>query len=113
MVALAGTVAEETWSRRWTEYDSWWVEIFRDPDSMSPKDWAGAGCKPGHPDRALIRAADEVWSLLEPRDGVLWEPLVRSSRRLMQAHRIGPEQMHAVPRRQTRPRSARGTSLPG
>jgi hypothetical protein len=112
MIAVAGKTAEEAWSHRGMDYDPWWVCVFQEPDSLSSGDWEGTRCRPGHPDRALIRAADEVWALLAPRDGILWEPLVRISRLLMRARWIGPDFVRTVPRRRPWPRSTGEATLP-
>ena len=75
MYAVAGTVAEACWNGL-TALDIDWD----DRNIMSPTDWAETGREPGNPDRALYKAVDAVFELLNRDNGCLWPRLVREAR---------------------------------
>jgi hypothetical protein len=76
MFAVAGTVGELCW-RREEDWD------WEDPAALSPTDWAGCGCEPGAPSRAMLKAIDMTVALLTPDEGRLWPQLIKEARWLM------------------------------
>lgn len=77
MKSVAGVVAEFIWAGEEIE-DLYWYE----PEIMSPSDWAGTGCTPGDPSRALLTAVEDTTNLLS-RSGPLWPEVVKTARRLI------------------------------
>lgn len=98
-VAVAGWAAERAWERRHSEEaDEWWSSALWDHDAMSPADWREAGCEPGHPTRAMFRAAERAVGLLDPAEGILWRPMLTVARALVRGEEAGSGMAHAVPR---------------
>jgi hypothetical protein len=82
MLAVSGAVAEFCWERR--EFDEWdWC----DPDTMSASDWALSGCKPGVPTERFMEVTEKVFGLIDRDTGVLWPPLLKEARRLVEESR--------------------------
>ena len=81
-IGVAGCVAETVWRDRDRCFD-WWSD-FTDVAAMSPSDWALTGHQPVEPTRKLVRAANEVASLLTTE---LWVPLCQMARELIEDSR--------------------------
>jgi hypothetical protein len=80
MVAVAGAVGEHVWSgdADFLENEGEWA--WHEEAIMSPTDWERAGCAPGEPDAALMRAVAKVLVLLR---GPLRAELYAASRQLI------------------------------
>lgn len=82
MFAVAGIVAECVW-----DGDPCWESS--QLENMSPTDWAGTGCEPDAPSRALMIDAERVFDLFD-KSGPLWPKVLTTARGLIVASRDHP-----------------------
>jgi hypothetical protein len=80
MISVAGAVAEHVWDGDgdFLRAEGEWA--WHEEAIMSPTDWDMAGCAPGKPDAAFMRAVDKVIDLLT---GPLKPELYATARRLI------------------------------
>ncbi len=85
MYGVAGAVAEEAWSLRHGSEECDWLDP-SDPlavGGMSETDWATARSTPCRVTPKLMRAVEDVQTLLQPGAGPLWCPLYTVARALI------------------------------
>jgi hypothetical protein len=78
-IGVAGVVAVTRW--RGTSVQDL---DFKNPDTMSLRDWDTCGCEPGESSEALMRAADAVFASLDPASDY-WADVLKEARRLIAA----------------------------
>jgi hypothetical protein len=78
MVGVAGIVAVTQWRRQCLSDINW-----KEPDTLSPRDWDFCGCEPGKPQIDLRETAVKVAALVERETGPLWSELCVEARHLI------------------------------
>ncbi len=85
MYGVAGAVAEEAWDLRGVPEECDWLDPwdFLEVGGMSDTDWTTARSDPRRVTPKLVRAVEDVRTLLQPATGPLWHPLCTAARALI------------------------------
>jgi hypothetical protein len=77
-IGVAGVIAVTRWRGKSVQDLDW-----KNPNTMSTRDWGICDCELGKPTKVLLRAADAVFTLLDPAVGC-WADVLKEAQRLIE-----------------------------